>query len=284
MSKWKQVSGDMDFSGVGCVLARTNAKSRSVDLVKIEPWLELDSSALKEGYDFWCVDDTTIDYNDMATSKPDVQDALKSIGMDVAEYKKLAPAYKAEIIASYRGYGDSRSTSDFADALPAPIDQIEFWSGSSSKKDVESINDGMRRDVVSKLYGGDYRRGKLPDADILKMAFGDEKRSFDITEEQAQAIRYALAVANGTYSWPEPLLTSLAVKDSSAMMELLEALRDAPESSKLPPHKITHLQGPYGQSFDLDWEDEREQVAYMIDEDAKTAHDLIGDLLSQLGF
>ena len=39
MSKWKQVSGDMDFSGTGCVLARDNPQSRDVNLVRITPWL-----------------------------------------------------------------------------------------------------------------------------------------------------------------------------------------------------------------------------------------------------
>ena len=143
MSKWKQVSGDMDFSGVGCVLAKTDKKRGSVELTRITPWLEMDSAALKEGYGFWDVSTTTIDYSDMGVDQPDVTSALSFVGMDAAEYKKLDPAYKAEIIASASGYGDSRSTNDFADALPAPIGEIEFWSGSASKKDIKSINDSM---------------------------------------------------------------------------------------------------------------------------------------------
>jgi hypothetical protein len=287
MSKWKQVSGDMDFAGTGCVLAKTDTKSRYVELVKIEPWLELDSSALREGYGFWDVSTTDIHYSDMGVDKSNVKGALSSIGMDEAEYKKLAPACKAEIIASYAGYGDSNSTFDFAEALPAPINEIEFWSGSASKKDIESINDSMRREVVSKLYGGKFRNSKLPEADVLEMAFGKGKRTFEVNEDQAQAIRYALAVANGMYSWSFPkakLDTTITLKDSAAMLEFLEALRDAPGSKDLPPHKITSLQGSYERSFELDWEDKQEQLAYMIDEDAKAAHELIEDLLGELGF
>ena len=287
MSKWKQVSGDTDFSGVGCVLAKTDKKRGSVELVRITPWLEMDSAALKEGYGFWDVSTTTVDYSDMGVDKPDVKSAMSYVGMDTAEYKKLEPAYKAEIIASASGYGDSRSTNDFADALPAPIGEIEFYSGSASKKDIADINDSMRREVVSKLYGGDYRGEKIPDDDILELAFGDEKRTFDINEDQAQAIRYAHAIADGSYSWTFPkakLDTNLTLKNSATLKELLEILADTPDSSDLPPHKITHLQSIYEQTFDLDWEDKREQVANMIDEDAKEAHNLIGELLSQLGF
>jgi hypothetical protein len=287
MSKWKQVSGDMDFAGVGCVLARTDKKHGSVELVQITPWLEMDSDALKAGYGFWDVSTTTIDYSDMGVDKPDVKSAMSYVGMDAAEYKKLEPAYKAEIIASASGYGNSRSTNDFADALPAPIEEIEFYSGSASKKDIKDINDHMRFEVISKLYGGDYRGEKIPDDDILEMAFGDEKRTFGITEDEAQAIRYAHAIADGTYNWTFPkakLDTSLTLKDSAALKELLDILANTPDSSDLPPHKITHLQSIYEQTFDLDWEDKREQVANMIDEDAKAAHNLIGELLSQLGF
>jgi hypothetical protein len=71
---------------------------------------------------------------------------------------------------------------------------------------------------------------------------------------------------------------------NAAMMELLKALRDAPDSSDLPPHKITTLQSPYEQSFELDWDDRREQVAYLIDEDSKECHLLIDNLLGDLGF
>jgi hypothetical protein len=276
MAKWKQISGDMDFSGVGCVLALDNPQGRYVDLVKITPWLEMDSQALREGYD----------YDDMGADKPDVKSAMSYTGVEADEYKDLDPAHKADIIASASGYGDSRSTSDFADALPAPIDEIAFWRKGSAK-DLDSINDNMRFEVVSKLYGNKFKHGKLPDHDVLKLAFGDEPRTFELSEDEAQALRYALAVADGSYGWIFPKAKpeeKLSVKDSDTMLELLEALRDAPDSASLPPHKIDHLQSSYQRSFDLNWEDKREQVIYFIDEDAKETKSLIDNLLGNLGF
>ena len=171
MTKWKQVSGDVDFSGTGCVLARDNPSSRDVDLVRITPWLEMDSSALAQGYGFWDVCRTTIDYDDMQVENDDVQSAMECTGVDAEEYQKLDPAHKAAVIAEYAGYGDSTSTSDFAEALPAPIGQIQFWAGSENH-DIESINDEMRREVTSKLYGGKFSsRGRLPTDEALDLAF-----------------------------------------------------------------------------------------------------------------
>jgi hypothetical protein len=120
------------------------------------------------------------------------------------------------------------------------------------------------------------------------MAFGDEPRTFELNEDEAQAIRYAFAVYTGTYSWISPQRkpdTKLTVKNSDAMAELLEVLANTPDSAEKSLHAhIPQLQSSYEQSFDLDWENKYEQTAYMIDEDAKTAHALISDLLSQLGF
>lgn len=286
MGKWKQVSGDMSFDSVGCVLAKDNKKARSVDLVKIDPWLELDSSALRDGYGFWCVDTTTIDYEDMGVDRADVKSALSYVGMSPAEYKKLAPSYKAEIIASASGYGDSTSTSNYADALPAPIGEIEFWSGPGSKYDINTINDEMRFAVVSKLYGNEFDEDTLPDSDILELAFGDRPRTFKLNDDEAQAIRYAVAVFHGKNTWPMPSSddNKLTIKDSETMLKLLEMLKAAPDSADLPAETITQLQTAYGRDFALDWEDKREQTAYFIDEDAKEAKRLIGDMLGDLGF
>ncbi len=283
--KWQQVSGDMSFDSHGLVLAKD--EDSYVELVKIDPWLELDSSALSQGYGFWDVSTTTIDHNRMGLDDPDVKDAVKSVGMDPEEYEKLAPIYKAEIIASYGGYDDSRSSSDYADALPVPIEEIEFWAGPGSKFNVEDINDEMRYAVVNKIYGGDFNEDDLPDDEALELAWGDDSpRAFEITEDQAQAVRYAIAIAQSTYDWPAPKTddTKLVVPGRANFAQLLEFLRDAPDSANLPAETITRLQAAYEGSFDLDWEDKREQACYMIDEDAKEAKNLIKDLLSTLGF
>jgi hypothetical protein len=284
--KWQQVSGDMSFDSVGCILGRDDGGGW-VELVKIDPWLELDSSALKEGYGFWDVSTASIHYNDMGLDKRNVKEALKYVGMEPDEYEQLAPIYKAEIIASYSGYEDSRSSSDYADALPAPIEEIEFWAGPGSKFNVESINDEMRHEVVYKVYGGDFDEDTLPDDDALELAWGEDKpHTFEITEDQAQAVRYAYAWRNNTFDWPipKPDDTKLIVANMATFKTLLENLRDCPDSSSLPAEDITMLQAAYAGTFNLDWEDKREQTAYMIDEDAKEARNLIKDLLGTLGF
>jgi len=282
--KWQQVSGDMSFDSHGLVLGKDEGSY--VELVKIDPWLEMDSAALRDGYGFWDVSTTSIDKDDMGIDRDDVKSAMSYVGMKPEEYEQLAPLYKAEIIANASGYEDSRSTSDYADALPAPIEEIEFWGGPGSKYNVASINDEMRMAVVNKLYGGDFDEDDLPDDEALELAWGDdEPRTFEISEDQAQAVRYAVAVAQNTYDWPAPKHddTKLIVGKAN-FQQLLEFLKAAPESADLPAETITRLQAAYEDSFKLDWENKREQVAYMIDEDAKEAKNLIKDLLSTLGF
>ena len=284
MSKWKQVAGDISFDSVGCVLAKNQPQSRCIDLVRITPWLEMDTDALFNGYGFWDVATTSIDYDDLLSSNKGIKSAMSVVGISLAEYEKLEPAYKAEILASASGYENSRSTNDFAETLPAPIDEIEFWSGKASSKDIEQINDSMRREVVTKLYDGKYSAKRLPDGQVLKLAFGDTPRTFEIFEDEAQAVRYALAVAQNTLSWSasKETDTKLQVANSDEFRILLEALRDAPDSSKLPAEAITKLQKSYARTFDLDWADKREQTAYFIDEDAKEARSLIRNLLGEL--
>ena len=286
MTNWKQVSGDVDFSGTGCVLARDNPSSRDVDLVRITPWLEMDSSALAQGYGFWDVCRTTIDYDDMQVENDDVQSAMECTGVDAEEYQKLDPAHKAAVIAEYAGYGDSTSTSDFAEALPAPIGQIQFWAGSENH-DIESINDEMRREVTSKLYGGKFSsRGRLPTDEALDLAFGSDPHVFELSEDEAQAVRYALAVASNKYTWPAPHADdrTLTIPNHQRLKSLLEILRDAPNSVDLPAGIFTRLQAAYESTYDLDWDDKREQVAHLIDQDAKEARLLIDNLLGNLGF
>ena len=286
MTKWKQVSGDVDFSGTGCVLARDNPSSRDVDLVKIIPWLEMDSSALTQGYGFWDVSRTTIDYDDMNAENDDVRSAIKYVGVDAEEYQKLNPADKAAVIAEYSGYGESTSTSNFAKTLPAPIGQIEFWAGSENH-DVEGINDDMRREVTSKLYGGKFRSsGRLPTDEALELAFGSDPHVFELSDDEAQAVRYALAVASNKYTWPAPHADdrTLTIPNHQRLKSLLEILRDAPNSVDLPAGIFTRLQAAYESTYDLDWDDKREQVAHLIDQDAKEARLLIDNLLGNLGF
>jgi hypothetical protein len=283
MGKWKQVSGDMSFDSVGCTIAKVSPKYRQVELVKITPWLELDSSALKEGYGFWDVEETTIDYDDLSVKRDDVLSAIQSAGMSIEEYKKLDPAGKAVVITDHSGFdSDSRSTNDFADALPVGINEIEWWH--KGDYDIESINSEMRYAVTNKVYGGDFR-DEVPDDEALELAMGDEEATAELTDDEAQALRYALAVSSGKYTWPKSSNPDKNIKipNIEAMKKLLDALFNAPESASLEADKLAKLFGAYNESFDLDWEDKREQANYMIDEDAKAAHELGNSIIQRLG-
>lgn len=189
MGKWKQVSGDMNWDGTGCVLAKDNKRTRQVELVKIEPWLELDSSALSDGYEFWCVDTTTLDYEDLGVDRKGVLGAIKSAGMEVDDYKRGDPASKADLVASHQGYEDSRSTSDLLDALPDKPENIEFWGGKETRETVLAHNDEMRREVVQKLAGY-RRRGEVPSYDLLKLAMGDKPLTLKLDSDEIQALVY----------------------------------------------------------------------------------------------
>jgi hypothetical protein len=283
VGKWEQVSGDMSFDSHGCVIAKTNKRSRSVDHVKIEPWLGLDSSALKEGYGFWDVQETTIDYESMSVKHKDVLDAIKSTGMSTLEYKKLDPAHKAVIVTEDSGFdGNSRSTNDFADALPVDINDIAWWS--NGPHDVKAINQEMRYEVTRKLHGGDYR-DEVPDDEALELAMGDEEVIADLNEDEAQAVRYAQAVTTRAYTWTaiKDLPKNIKVANIDEMKVLLSALFSAPKASDLPSDGLEKVIVTYQRSFDLDWEDKREQAIYMIDEDAELAHSVGNTIIQQLG-
>jgi hypothetical protein len=282
MTKWKQVSGDQDFSGTGCTLARDNRSSRSVDLVRITPWLELDSDALRNGYGLWDVSTKTVDYEDMSVERDETRSALKTAGLDPLEYKKASPADKADVIAEHSGYEDSRSTSDFADALPTPIDQIEFWAKGSHN--IAEINRQMRYEATQKLYGGSAR--KIPKDDALEFATNGEPFELDLDDQQTQGARYALAVASKTGSWKPPMSDDhkLATKDVTELKGLLAALLTAPKSKDLDNDLLAKLTKSYTRDFELDEVGRSDRVNDMIDEDAEASHELARTILGELGF
>lgn len=284
MAKWKQVDGDMDFAGTGCTLARANKAARTVELVRITPWLELDSSAMREGYGLWDVSSTYVDYSEMGVDKRTVRDALKTIDMDEDDYRRLSPENKAAIIAEYSGYSESESVSDFGKALPAPIGQIEFYRGSGQTADIPAINRSMRREATYKLYGGHPNR--VPSEKALTFATGGEPVEMPLDDEQAQAVRYAMAAASKKWSWPDPKPSdsSLAAPDVPTLRELLTVLFNAPGSKDLADDLVEKLSASYGRDVELDWEDKAEQVRSMIDDDAENARRLGRDVLEELGF
>ena len=287
MSKWKQVGGDRDFSGTGCTLAKVDKRSRQVELVRITPWLEMDSAALKDGYGFWDVSTKTVDYEDLGVDREDVRSAMHSRGLDEDEYKKLGPEYKAVLLADHEGYEDSTSTNDFAEALPCPFEEVEFYAGQVPASKIAEINKiinkSMRREVVTKLYGGHSSR-RVPDLAALELALGDEPLDLQLDDDEAQALRYALAVARGAPDFSRVKLeNAVKVDGAQALTDLLAALAAAPDS-KGAAALLPLLRLGYEAHYELDWGDNDLQVASMVDDDAEAAHRLAGDILGNLGF
>jgi hypothetical protein len=284
MSKWKQVDGDRDFAGTGCTLARANKAARTVELVRITPWLELDSSAMREGYGLWDVSSGYVDYSEMGVDSKTVRSALKTIGMDEDDYRRLGPEHKAAIIMEYSGYSESQSVSDFGEALPAPVGQIEFYRGSGQTADIPAINRSMRREATQKLYGGHPNR--VPSEKALTFATGGEPVERELDDEEVQALCYASAVASQSHTWdkPKPVDKQLSIKSMTELQFVLKMLLAAPPSRDLPSEAIGQLAATYARDVELDWEDKDEQVRSMIDEDSENARRLARDILEELGF
>jgi len=285
MSKWKQVGGDRDWSGVGCTLARDNRSARSVDLRRITPWLEMDSSAIAEGYGLWDVSEGAVDYEDMSVERESVQSAIRSAGVSVLDYKKMTPSHKAALIAEHGGvFEESRSVNDLAKVLPKPVDQIEFWAGKTSAEEIKTANQQMRREATEKLYT--RHRGEVPKLDALEFATGGEPVSVDLDDEETQALRYADACASGKYQWQKPKASDQKVvaETAASLRQILTILAAAPKAENLAPEALAQLHRCYDRDFELDWDDKDEQVRSMIDDDAEAARELAENILGDLGF
>lgn len=287
MTKWKQVDGDRDFSGVGCTLA--NDEGSYVELVQITPWLEMDSSALKEGYGLWDVSTATFDLDDLDPEKKTVQDAMKTVGLSRKKYDELEPSYKAAVLASHEGYEESTSTNNFAKALPVPIDQIEFYAGQSKPDDVAEINSSMRREAVQKLYGGS--RKKIPELKALKFAIGeDEPLTISLDDNDAQAIRFTAALESetntGDFSNTDQL-NELTFEPSQAnvLQDLLKALNKTSnlKPSELRPEVIKRIAHSYASHYAINAND-LDTIDDLLDEEAENAKELSERILSDLGF
>jgi hypothetical protein len=287
MAKWKQVDGDRDFSGVGCVLA--NDEGSYIELVRITPWLEMDSSALKEGYSLWDISTATFDLDNLDPKKKTVQDAMKTVGLSREDYDELEPSYRAAVLASHEGYEDSTSTNDFAKALPAPIDQIEFYAGQAKPDDIAEINSSMRREATQKLYGGS--RKKVPTLEALEFALGeDETLTIPLDENEAQAVRFTTALETetntGEFSNTE-LLNELTIvpPEATNLQLLIKALNKTSnlKPSDLRPEVLGRIARSYAAHYDVN-PDDLEAIDDFIKEDADAAKELSERILSDLGF
>lgn len=229
MPKWKQVSGDISWASYGVVLAKKG--NREVELVRIEPWLEHDSSAIPS-HGLYIVEHTTVDFDDMGTNLVEVKVAMSSVGIDEKEYKKLDPVYKADIIANHYGYEDSLSANNLLKALPAKPNEIEFLAGKETEESVKEANDEMRREALQKVFETRLTAGVMPDEDALKFAFGDDEFEAQLKGEDAEAYKYAMEMA-GLYGGSNLSLTLPQFK------KVINALWNAPLGEELSGKKLT---------------------------------------------
>jgi hypothetical protein len=285
MGKWKQVSGDVNWASHGVVLARLNKNSRDVDLVRIEPWIEHDSSAIPT-HGLYIVSRGTFDYRDMGVDKKNVQGALRSSGMDEDEYKKLPPEHKAEVIASYEGYGgEEYSTSDLLDALPAKPGEIEFWHGKATEESVRKEEDSMRREALDKCFDTRFEIGEMPDKKAMEFAWGrDEAWEFHLDENERVGLGYAKLFHEIDDSGFNDKSGKWTIDELASFTKIVKALAQAPRGKDVK--NLTKVWGYLGKPDfgDVDSAEEKERLEESADEMSESAQELAVSLMDHLGF
>jgi hypothetical protein len=267
MSGWRQIGGDMSWERHGVVLAKLDAKSRQVELVRITPWLEHDAAAaVSEG--LYLVDSTTVDVDDLGIDDPDVRKAMRTAGIDSAEFEALVPEFKAEILASYRGLEDGRTVNTLAAALPGPAEEIAFWSGRETTAKLADYDRELRREALEANFETRMRFGAMPNRQALAFALGDEPFALDLKGADALAFKYAIAVAGIDGS----------VDTTDLFLETVKALAES-----LPPTELVD-RDPSIEELIGRW---AELYGDPSDDDsgiASTAQSLASAMLETLGF
>jgi hypothetical protein len=222
MGGWKQIGGDMSWERHGVVLGKLDPKARQVELVRITPWLEHDHEAAVS-HGLYLVDSTTLDIDDLGIDQPNVREAMRSSGIDAAEFDALEPEYKAELLASYQGYEDSRSVNALAKALPAPVKDVAFWGGQESESNLAEYDRELRRESLEANFETRMTFGVMPADEAITFALGDGPFTMDLKGEDELAFEYATAAAG----------VSGDVDTAESFIETVKALAEAPLPSEL---------------------------------------------------
>jgi hypothetical protein len=291
MAKWKQISGDVNWADYGVVLAKDDKDQKSVELVRIEPWIEHDSSAIKT-HGLYVVEGRSVDYGDMGVDEDDVKSAIESTGMDEREYKKLSPAHKAEIIASYNGYGgysgDERSTNNLLGALPDKPENIEFWHGKETEDSVKEANREMRKAGLEKAFDTRLDFGEVPEKKALDFAWGDEENiTFEIDDNEASGLGYAKLFAHSLNALVgfDPRTNRLTIDNAKDFALAVEKLAKAPKGEGMGSGDLFKVKHYLGHPENIgEGEEETEHLREMATEMAESAHELAINLMGQLGF
>jgi hypothetical protein len=192
------------------------------------------------------VDSTTVDLDDLDMEQPGIRDALRSVGMDVADFEALEPEYKAEVLASHRGYEDSRSEDSLAKALPGPVKDIAFWGGLESEANLAEYDRELRRESLDANFKTRMTFGVMPADEAIAFALGEEPFTMDLKGEDELAFEYATAVAG----------ISGEVDTAESFTETVRALAEAPLPSEIEggdrsiAQVLARWEGRYGDPSD----------------------------------
>jgi hypothetical protein len=268
MSNWKQVGGDITWERHGLVLAKDEPEYRQVHLLRVEPWLEHDKEAAVS-HGLYVVDEATFDHDDFAAHRKEVRDALRSVGMEVETYDELTPEHKAEVLASYSGYQESRSVDHLAEALPAPVDAIEFWGGRETLDKLETYDAEMRREALDANFKTRLTFGRLPDQEALAFALGDDGFDIELKGADALAFEYAVTAAGA----------SGATDTAEAFALTVRALADAPSPDELDPDAREGLE-----SILVEWQRRYGDARDEDDGIAAAGRELASSFMTAIGF
>ena len=194
MSRWRQIGGDVTWEKYGIVLARTEPEYEQVRLVRVVPWMEHDKEAAVT-HGLYLVDEKTVDFSELSIERRDVQGAMRSAGLDRAEWEELGPEYRAEVLASHEGYEESRSVNTLAEALPVPPGEIEFHGQQETLENLEAYDDEMRREALDANFDTRLSFGEMPETDAIEFALGGEEFKIELQGQDALAFEYATTIA-----------------------------------------------------------------------------------------
>lgn len=267
---WKQVGGDMIWERHGVVLAKVDAKHRQVELVRIEPWLEHDKEAAVS-HGLYLVDEETYNFDDLEGDGREIGAALSSAGLSPEEYLALAPEHKAVVLASYAGYqGDSRSTDQLAEALPARPEDVEFWGGRETSEKLESYDTEMRREALVANFDTHLTFGRIPNEEALEFALGGASYEMSLQGADALAFEYSTELAG----------VSGATDTPREFAETVQALLTAPLPEELDRDELE----PSVERVIAEWE---RRYGDLADEErgiTETAAAIASSMMETIGF
>lgn len=280
-TEWRQISGDMDWAKYGCTLARVPVGGLYVELVKITPWVELDSSAVKD-YGLYNVqsDDLAVsDLEDLSDSR--VKSAIRSAGMSAEEYGELSVMGKAETFAETHGFGHDSSTSSLLDALPMRPDHIHFWAGPETKESVLKAELEMRRECVEHVTETSLRNMQVPKRKDLEFVTGGHPFEVALRENDAAGLGYAALFEPGLKRWERQAKEGdrLSFAGVDNLMSLIGGLAVAPRGERLTAPDLRKVRKYLG-SEGTDDEEVREQATEL----AESSDGLLEEVLACLGF